>query len=612
MPLNASQQAAVDFGRGPAMVLAGPGSGKTAVITCRVRKLVEDRGVAPSSILVITFTRAAADEMRVRYEKLSHQAGGPVVFGTFHSVFFNILRNVYNYNASQIIRQDQKKDIVRQLLRDENSETEDENELISALLAEIGAVKGEGADPRGHSSSCCPDDLFLRIYEGYQGQLRSKRLIDFDDMLVQCRDLFVKRPDVLRYWQGRFRFILIDEFQDINRLQYDIMRMLAQPENNLFVVGDDDQSIYRFRGARPDIMLHFTQDFPDATVMQLDVNYRSTPEILAASRQLIGVNKARYRKSSAAAAASGPPPVCMAFDIPGDEYMQVLRDMAAYHEKGVPFSEMAVLFRTNNDPRSFAETLMRMNFPFKMKDVVPNLYEHWVSQDVLTYMMIAAGSRRRGDFLRVMNRPKRYIRRADLTGEEVSFDALIRIYSGKPWMVERIDQFESDINMLSRLEPFAAVNFIRKGIGYEDFLREYARFRRIRPDELIEVMDELQEASKPFRSLSEWLGHIREYTQELAEKRRSTDDRDAVCISTMHGAKGMEYEAVFIVDANEGVTPHRRAEQPEEIEEERRLFYVAMTRAKRYLHIYWTHQRYGKDAQVSRFVREMLPRKSRK
>ncbi len=606
MPLNKAQLEAINFDKGPAIVLAGPGSGKTTVITCRIKSLVEEKGVEPSRILVITFTRAAADEMKQRYEAMSKSVREPVCFGTFHSIFFHILRHAYPRNASQVIRPEHKREIIRQLLRDESDGTNDEAELISSVLSEISSVKGNGGTLKGYESQSCPNELFFKLFKGYNDELHALRMIDFDDMMLLCRDLFIKRRDILAQWQQRFEFILIDEFQDINLLQYDVMRKLALPHNNIFIVGDDDQSIYRFRGARPEIMSGFLKDYPDAHIIRLDINYRSTPQIVSAAGRLISFNSKRFAKNIRSNSADGPQVSCKVFATPLDENLQVLRDITDYHSMGIPYNEMAMLFRTNNDPMAMAETLIRMNFPFHMKDIVPNLYEHWVSQDILTYMIIAAGSRSRGDFLRIINRPKRYVRRADLTDSVIDLDKLAGIYSDKPWMAERILTLKEDISYLSGMAPYAAVNYIRKSIGYESFLREYAEFRRLRADELIEVLDELHDASRPYKSLDEWLAHIKKYTQELNEKRNIDDGRDAVWISTIHGSKGLEYKVVFILDANEGVIPHRRSVKPDEIEEERRLFYVAMTRAKKHLHIYSSKKHFGKDAHVSRFVLESL------
>ena len=307
MPFNEAQSAAVSHKDGPMMVLAGPGSGKTTVVTHRVQSLIEKHGVNPSSILVITFTRAAAREMKERFERLmeGRPMRGQVSFGTFHSVFFRILKLAYQYDASDIIREDQKLRLIRELTAKEQLEPEDENELISSLISEISAVKGEQIDLEHYYAKSCSGDSFRRIYRGYEEQLQRAHKIDFDDMLVMCWDLFRKRPDILSAWQKKYEYILVDEFQDINRLQYQIVRMLAAPSDNLFIVGDDDQSIYRFRGAKPEIMLGFERDYPKAARVLLDVNYRSTREIVEASLRLIEHNEKRFKKSLKTAGSRG-------------------------------------------------------------------------------------------------------------------------------------------------------------------------------------------------------------------------------------------------------------------------------------------------------------------
>ena len=261
------------------LVLAGPGSGKTTVITNRVRYLTEKAGVDPSHILVITFTRAAAREMKERYAQMTRAGCSRVSFGTFHSVFFLILKLAYRYQAANIVREEQRIQFIKTLLGRCDLEVEDEGEFISSILSEISMVKGEMMDLDHYYAKNCPEEIFKQLYSGYEEQLRRHRLLDFDDMLVMCHQLFKERKDILSAWQDKYRYILIDEFQDINRIQYEIVKMLALPGNNLFIVGDDDQSIYRFRGARPEIMLGFERDYPDARRLLLDTNYRSSRQI---------------------------------------------------------------------------------------------------------------------------------------------------------------------------------------------------------------------------------------------------------------------------------------------------------------------------------------------
>ena len=611
MGFSKAQEQAIRHQTGPMMVLAGPGSGKTTVITHRVRYLTEHCSVNPGDILVITFTRAAAEEMRDRYEAL---AGGKtrVTFGTFHSIFFRILKLAYRYTAENIVRGEQQMEFVRELARAGGLEPEDENEFAASILSEISAVKGERIDLAHYYSKNCPDAVFRQLYAGYEERMRREGLIDFDDMMVLCLELFTERKDILSAWQKRYRYILIDEFQDINRLQYEIVRMLALPENNLFIVGDDDQSIYRFRGARPEIMLGFERDYPDAGRVLLDVNYRSTEEIVQPALRLIQENEKRFSKEIRTTGRHGKAILTKLWQDPGEENLAIAREIQIYLQSGVKPGDIAVLYRTNAGPRFLMEKLMEYNLPFRTRDTVPNLYEHWIARNILTYIRIAQGSRSREEILQIINRPKRYISRDSMPDETVSFEKMKRFYVDKDWIAERIESLEGDLRAIARMSPLAAVNYIRQGMGYDEYLIEYASFRRMKSEELLETADELKESAANFKTFEEWFAHIEAYREELlrqAAQRRT--ETDAVTLATMHSAKGLEFPIVYILDANEGVTPHSRAMLDEDMEEERRLFYVAMTRAKTRLHVYAVRERYHKKTEVSRFVWEYLGQEPR-
>ena len=605
MGFNKAQKEAVEHHEGPMLVLAGPGSGKTLVITHRTRHLIENCGVNPSNILVITFTRAAAQEMKARFEKLMDGIPAPVTFGTFHSVFFRILKYAYRFDASNIIREEVRVQYLKELIEQTKVEIEDEGDFLSSIASEISLVKSEMINMDHYYSKNCSEDIFKQIYSGYEKKLRESNLIDFDDMLVMCYELFAQRKDILEAWQNKYHYILIDEFQDINRVQYDVIKLLAGPKKNLFIVGDDDQSIYRFRGAKPDIMLGFEKDYPDAKRVLLDINYRCSGRIVGSSLNLIRNNKARFQKEIHAVNPDGDPVVTRNFKNCQQENEQLIREIQGYVKNGCSLSDIAVLYRTNTGPRLLIEKLMEYNIPFRMRDSIPNLFDHWISQNIMTYIRVARGSRARSDFLQIMNRPKRYISRDALEDAEVSFPKLKSVYSEKKWMVERLEQMEFDLSMLKDMAPYAAVNFIRKAVGYEDYIKEYAAFRRMKPEDLLEVLDELQESAANFRTYDEWLEHIERYTKELKEQAKSRNQvSDSVSLATMHSAKGLEYRVVFIIDANEGVVPHHKAVLEADIEEERRLFYVAMTRAKEHLHVYSVEERYNKELEISRFVGE--------
>lgn len=608
MAFSKAQTQAIMHKDGPMMVLAGPGSGKTTVITHRVQYLTKEYGIDPGDILVITFTRAAAGEMRERYEALTG-GGSRVTFGTFHSIFFRILKLAYRYTADNIVREEQQMQFVRELAQAGGLEPEDENEFAASILSEISSVKGERIALEHYYSKNCPDAVFRQLYAGYEEKMRRAGLIDFDDMMVLCLELFTERKDILSAWQRRYRYILIDEFQDINRLQYEIVRMLAKPEDNLFIVGDDDQSIYRFRGAKPEIMLGFERDYPGAGRILLDVNYRSTEEIVAPALRLIGENQKRFSKAIHTTGRHGKNVITKLWQDPGEENLAIAREIQLYLQSGVRPGDIAVLYRTNAGPRFLMEKLMEYNLPFRTRDTVPNLYEHWISRNILTYIRIAMGSRAREDILQVINRPKRYISRDAMPDETVSFEKMKAFYAEKDWIAERIESLEGDLRAIARMSPLAAVNYIRQGMGYDEYLIEYATFRRMRPEELLETADELKESAAGFKTFDEWFAHIEAYKEELlrqAAQRRT--ETDAITLATMHSAKGLEFPIVYILDANEGITPHSRAMLDEDMEEERRLFYVAMTRAKTRLHVYAVRERYHKKAEVSRFVWEYLGR----
>ena len=604
---NEGQREAISHNKGPAMVLAGPGSGKTLVITYRIRYLIENCGVNPANILVITFTRAAAEEMKRRFLKFDGMEDSRVEFGTFHAIFFMMLRYAYRYTGDNILREDIKRRYIKEIITGMKLEIEDENDFINGIINEISYVKGEMIDLSIYHSSNCADEIFANIYHAYNARLERERLIDFDDMMVYCYELLTSREDILKMWQNRFRYILIDEFQDINRVQYEIVKMLAGERKNLFIVGDDDQSIYRFRGAKPEIMLGFEKDFPGTKKVVLDINYRSSKEIVVSAERLIRHNKKRFEKNMKANRGSKVPVIYRHLKNSSQECGDIIRGILFYYKHGIPLEQMAVIFRTNTQPRNLVGRLMDYNVPFQMRDVLPNIFEHWIAQDLIAYMKLAMGHNERSTFLRVMNRPKRYISRKMISESHVDFKALKQETFGKRWLFEKIDKFEMDLYLLKKMDPYAGIQFIRKGIGYDDYLNEYAQFRRMNPDDLEEILDQIQESAKEYQTFEEWFEYIDRYGEELQKRveSRKNVEKKGVVLTTMHSSKGLEYEVVFIMDADEGVTPHKKAVKDADLEEERRLFYVAVTRAKTYLFIYSVDELYQKDAKPSRYINEI-------
>ena len=606
--LSSDQMTAVQHMEGPAMVLAGPGSGKTMVITNRIYHLIS-RGVRPENILVITFTRAAARQMQQRFERLTAPEHFRVTFGTFHAVFFQILKNAYGYTAQSILRDDERYRIITSIAARLRIECGDMNEWAGDVLSEISRVKTEQIPLEYYYASSVPEEEFRTVYRMYRERQEQLRKIDFDDMCVYTGDLFRARPDILKSWQNYFQYILVDEFQDISMLQYRIIRSLASPRNNLFIVGDDDQSIYRFRGSRPEIMLNFPKDYPQAKVVRLSENYRSTPQIVNASLHVIAENKTRYAKDLIGKNASGTPVEVMECRDMDTELLYLINCIRKSLKEGTPASQIAVLTRTNLEGRGPAAKLSEFQIPFRMKDAAPLLWDHWIARDLTAYLRLSSGPMEREDFLRVCNRPNRYITRESAYAKTVTFPGLYAWYSDKPWMNERLSEFERTLRMIHGMRPWAAINYIRRGAGYDSYLQDYARKRRIDYEELMQTADEIQDSSKECATFSEWNEKIETIRSQLAEgSGRSRDEEsESVTLATLHSAKGLEFTEVFILNVNEGVIPYRRASLEPEIEEERRLFYVGMTRAKTRLHLFYVKERYNRKTEPSRFLECLKP-----
>ena len=597
MGFNQAQKKAVSHGEGPCLVLAGPGSGKTLTIVNRIKYLIEEYKVRPEEILVVTFTRFAAAEMKSRLCALMGKQTLPVTVGTFHGIYYGILKWAYRMGQQNILSEEEKYQILRSAAGKQKMEVFDEEDFIQDIAAEIGKIKNNRIDPDEFVSEKCSADAFREIYREYERQRKKLRKID----------LFTSRPDVLAAWQKKFRYILIDEFQDINRIQYDVIRMLALPENNLFVVGDDDQAIYGFRGADSSLMFRFREDYPEAAQILLGTNYRSTANIVRNSLKVIEHNEHRFQKDLKASRDNGACIHVQELKDPNEEAQYILDEIEKKEQEGTAPEKIAVLFRIHTDARPVVEALLERHISFQMKEHLPNLYNHFIGKDIQAYFRLALGERKRQDFLQVMNRPKRYIGRDSLSGNTVSFEEIRKFYCDREWMMDRVDQFEWDVKMLKKMAPYAAIQYIRKRIGYDDFLKDYALTHNVNKADLFDVLSEIEEAAKPYASIEDWFVHVQEYTEMLRLKERQRSlKQEGVRLMTIHAAKGLEFDAVFLIEANEGRIPYKKAKTEKETEEERRLFYVAMTRAKDLLKICYVKTKNGKEVSPSRFVEELL------
>lgn len=595
---------------GPAMVLAGPGSGKTTVITHRIKNLIEKAEVRPENILVVTFTKAAAISMQKRFSTLMNGGKGQLVtFGTFHSVFYKILRKSRRYEATEILSERQKTDYIREIIGRYGISSNDISELSQNIINDIGNIKGNMLNAQEYEPSCCKKEDFIKVYNAYNLELKKDGKMDFDDILRECYLLLCENHTILEQWRELYKYILIDEFQDINRIQMNIIELLASPLNNIFVVGDDDQSIYGFRGARPEIMIEFKDYYPEAELIVLNVNYRSTQSIINVAGRVIENNKTRLDKCAHANNNKDFQPDIRKFRNQVEELKFVVSKIKEYENQGISLSEMAILVRNNSQIQEISSFLKNRKIEAESGKHRSNIYNGMVAKDILSYVRGALkfdGTYFNEDLIYVLNKPQRYISRQVVLSVNMNISAVRRIYSKN-----NIDSFLFHIEMIRKLPPQAALSYVRKGAGYEEYLRLYTIENNIPMSGLLKQLEQLVQECSKFNTLEQWINSIDSAQNSEGQNfgKKSSGEggtNNRINIMTMHGSKGLEFKAVFIVDANQGIIPTSKALRERDFEEERRLFYVAITRAIDYLNVYAVEERLGCPIEVSMFVEEML------
>ena len=607
--LSEGQKAAVMHSKGPMMVLAGPGSGKTTVIIHRVNFLITEMQIDPAKILVITFTKSATEEMRKRFINLAGSAGAGVTFSTFHALFYRIIRGCNIPHA--ILADDERREAIKSVMSAMNLETDDE--YLQSFSNEISIIKNDLIDLDSFSPISMGADEFRKAVKGYESFKEQKGMIDFDDMLVKCYEILNSNRHVLRIWQDRFPYILVDEFQDICYAQYKCVCLLAGQAGNLFIVGDDDQSIYRFRGARPEFLLRFPKDFPGAANAVLDINYRSTEPVIHFCNNVISRNTTRYSKKMTGTKQKGPAPVIIKSENANGEAMEIGRRVKSKLAKGHPPEDIAVIYRVNMQARALTDAFMNLNIPYQVKDEASSIYEHWISKDIYAYLRLSYERNADNCCIRIINKPKRYISNAVLAMAKRGTQGLIAdLYSQKQlqvWQLTRIEELIFALNNISKRKPSDAIKYIRKIVGYNDYLNEYGQYRKIGISGLIEVLNELQEAAEPFQKNAEFASHMENAAAASKNRKKGNikkEQTSGVLLSTMHSAKGLEFETVFIAGAVEGNIPHEKSKTTPEIEEERRLLYVGLTRAKRNLYISIIKKRYETEVKPTRFLQDLV------
>ena len=614
--LNENQLKAVNHLDGPCMVLAGPGSGKTRVITYRIANMVVNKNIKPTSILAISFTKASSIEMKNRALSLSNDFRmNKVTYGTFHSVFFRILRYFENYNIESILDEKTKRIGLKNILKGLNIENADDDETIGQVINEISYVKNELMDKRDFKSEVLTNDEFIKVYNFYEEYKQQMNKIDFDDMLIKTYELLKNNKAALDRVRSVYRYILVDEFQDINKVQFEALKLIANPSNNIFVVGDEDQSIYGFRGSRPDFLLEFEEYFSNTKKVLLDINYRSKGEIINIANRLIEKNTNRYEKVIKCGQGNGAKVNYISPEDSEEEAVYLAKDIKnKVQEDYTEYTDFAVIYRTNIQSRALVDVFMDMRIPFVVKDSIVTIYDHWAAQDILAYLRIGVNPNSNKDWIRIINKPFRYISKDNLNliKDEPDFiNSLINKCDLHPKQVKTINDLDIDISYVKGLNPKNAISYIRTTLDYDRYILDYCTNRKIKTNGLIEILNELESSATNFKTIQEYLEHIERVKSEIVDN-KNNKETDGVIFTTMHSAKGLEFKNVYIIGANEGTIPHEKSyeiddeeKKNDQIEEERRLMYVAITRAEENICISSPINKYGKRVSKSRFVEDI-------
>lgn len=603
--LNNRQQEAIFHNNGPMLVLAGPGSGKTTVIVNRIYHLIMHHKVNSREILVITFTKFASKEMKDRFNNLFGTSQHKIFFGTFHSYFFKIIRKVFNYSLEDILNETEKINILKKVISSLKINFDNEEELIQNIINDISILKNELIKPELYNPISCKSNEFLQIFKKYEDTKSSINKIDFDDMLIRCYNLLRENEDIRNAWKNRYRYILIDEFQDINKVQYECIKLLTCEQNNLFVVGDDDQSIYKFRGSRPDFLFQFLKDFKNVKQVILNINYRSTDQIIALCNNIIKENKNRFQKDIKGTQKKGKVPTLIRPYDQLEEAKIIVKKIIKY-KKEIPLNDIAIIYRTNIQAREITESLINSNISFYAKDGIFSVYDHWITKDILAYLSLAISNNSNTNLARIINKPKRYISKDFLNDcikncdkNETLLNFIQTSSEIKHYHIDKLNFLELSLKQIKNKSPYKAIKYIMKDIGYEDYLQDYADFKGIKVKPLLDTVYELIETAKKHSNIPEYLETI----QDLSKKMKNqNNDKEGVVLSTIHSVKGLEFDTVFLISCNEGFIPHEKSKSMNEIEEERRLLYVGITRAKKNLHISVIKSKYEQNVKQSRFL----------
>lgn len=615
MILNDKQLEAVNHTEGPCLVLAGAGSGKTRVLTERIIKLIDD-GVSPYNILAITFTNKAAKEMRVRVQNKIGDVANSIFIGTFHSFGLRILRENYDaigYSSNiTILDTDDTKSLIKRILKENSFDPADYD--IKHIISKISSAKNDGISPLEFSKLFLNehDKVIGLVYEKYLKLLKENNSVDFDDLLLKPVEIFKKRKDILEKYQERFRYILVDEYQDTNSIQYELCKMLAKKYNNIFVVGDANQSIYSWRNADYRNILNFEKDYKNAHVVLLEENYRSTNTILKAANSVIKNNNEGTKLNLWTSIGDGEKVEYIRVEDEIKESSFVINKIKELVSEGYSYSDFAVLYRTNAQSRTVEEAFVRNNIPYNIIGSY-YFYNRKEIKDLIAYLNLIYNTNDSVSLERVINTPKRGIgtKTIDNIREKANmndislFDA---IDSGKELEFKKLILELIEDSKTMNLSDLIEDVLVKTGLR-----REYELDKSIESDTKVENLNEFKSLAVNFEDngiydLSTFLENI----MLVSDKGQYAEDDNNVNIMTLHSAKGLEFNIVFILGMEEGIFPHSRSfESAKELEEERRLCYVGITRAKKKLYLLSARTRtlYGRTSGTieSRFIKEIDP-----
>ena len=602
MGFTEAQKRAIESKARAVLVVAGPGSGKTTVLTERLVYLLKN-GAEAKSCLLLSFTRASSKEMALRFAKRGI-AGNSPHFSTIHALCLSLLREVRGIEREGLVNLYEKMDWLSAYFLEKGIAREEVEELLLNYGNQISYFKSITEEERMHFLREEKNEDFLPLFQYYEKMRKLRGKLDFEDLLIEVLLELQKNTRIADSWKSRFSYILVDEFQDLSLIQYAILKALSEKGTSLFVVGDEDQSIYGFRGASPDILFRFAGDFPDCERIFLADNFRSKEEIVLLSRRLIGKNKKRFQKPLTGRRGRGGKAKYFLLETGVEEAVLLAEHVESLLREGCPPEEIAVLCRSKMQITPLLPGFMERGIPIVVVEELSNVFQHFIGKDILAYLRLAKNKESSQELVQILSKPYRGLRREKILHKDSGLSDLKRAAKTLKER-EETEKLEKHLEAFSKLNPKEAILFIRKEIGYEKYLEDFAKKKNKDFTEWWESLEEITAMSEGYPDLDAFFRFVTEFNRRALERRKPEEEK-GIRFMTYHSAKGLEFDEVFLPDCIEGIIPDGRAKKPEEIEEERRSFYVALTRARKGIHIYVTKTRYSKKVFPSRFIPELL------